>query len=82
MSLDSVRLSPLAIVRTVRRARICAGGSHGEHVMRSSAKPDGPLTLTRMVPLPAAVAVTGTRHGTALLGAQSQFLRCTGCRRP
>ena len=26
----------------------------------SSAKPDGPVTLTRMVPLPAAVAATGT----------------------
>ena len=60
MSLDSVRLSPLAIGFTVRRARICAGERTVSENARSSAKPAGPVTLIFTAPVPAALAVIGT----------------------
>ncbi len=55
-----VRLSPLAIGFTVRRARICVAGLAGSPESRSSAKFAGPVIFTLMLAKPTAFAVTGS----------------------
>ncbi len=60
-SLESVKLSPLAIGRTVRRVITCVAGFTFIAKLRSLTKPPGPATRTLTVAGPAPVAVE--RHG-------------------